>query len=330
MHQRLEKGSCDLVTVYRSLAAMEEINVVRRCDFGDGSYRYEINTGEHHHHHIICRSCHGVQTLDLCVADGLERMARQMGYSKVTHMLEIFGVCPKCQAAAGGHDLADATRCGLLRLVGGSCCVAGSLAELCAARNSDAARLRAAAQYSAAHTGRGDARDEGRATWSSRIIRTGIPPRELHKIYSGTKGFWILAALKAVGGRACSISMSVSRRRSRSGRQRSGQGAGDRSGSCSDFCSGLDAANHLHGDGFRQSRRHRRCARRSSRRRASAFIYGPAPLQVFHEVLKRKLAARGETPTQVSRTQGAAPARARPAALPRATRPAIRSSPRAS
>ncbi len=36
MHQRLKKGSCDLVTVYRSLAAMEEIDVVRRCDFCDG------------------------------------------------------------------------------------------------------------------------------------------------------------------------------------------------------------------------------------------------------------------------------------------------------
>jgi Fur family ferric uptake transcriptional regulator len=97
VHRRMEKGSCDLVTVYRSLTAMEEINVVRRCDFGDGSYRYEINTGEHHHHHIICRVCHGVTTLDLCVADGLERIARQMGYAKVTHMLEIFGVCPECQ-----------------------------------------------------------------------------------------------------------------------------------------------------------------------------------------------------------------------------------------
>jgi Fe2+ or Zn2+ uptake regulation protein len=101
VHQRLPKGSCDLVTVYRSLTAMEEIDVVRRCDFGDGSYRYEINTGEHHHHHIICRSCHGVTTLDVCVADGLERLARQMGYTRVTHMLEIFGICPKCQAAVG-------------------------------------------------------------------------------------------------------------------------------------------------------------------------------------------------------------------------------------
>ncbi|MEA3208668.1 MAG: Fur family transcriptional regulator, zinc uptake regulator [Chthoniobacter sp.] len=106
LHQRMEK--CDLVTVYRCLAALEEINLVRRCDFGDGSYRYEFNTGEHHHHHIVCRSCHRVETLDLCVADGLERMARQLGYSNVTHILEIFGVCAQCQAkgAPAAADLA--------------------------------------------------------------------------------------------------------------------------------------------------------------------------------------------------------------------------------
>lgn len=100
LHGRLGEGICDLVTVYRCLTAMEEINLVRRCDFGDGSYRYEFNTGEHHHHHIICRHCHSVVTLDFCVADGLERMARQMGYSNITHMLEIFGICAKCQETA--------------------------------------------------------------------------------------------------------------------------------------------------------------------------------------------------------------------------------------
>jgi Fe2+ or Zn2+ uptake regulation protein len=99
LHQKIGTGECDLVTVYRCLTTMEEMNLVRRCDFGDGSYRYEFNTGEHHHHHIICRQCHSVETLDLCVADGLERMARQMGYGNVTHTLEIFGVCPKCQQA---------------------------------------------------------------------------------------------------------------------------------------------------------------------------------------------------------------------------------------
>ena len=97
LHKKIGDNGCDVVTVYRSLAAMEEIGVVRRCDFGDGVYRYEFNSGEHHHHHIVCRSCRDVQTIDLCVADSLERIARNMGYAKVTHILEVFGVCPNCQ-----------------------------------------------------------------------------------------------------------------------------------------------------------------------------------------------------------------------------------------
>jgi Fur family ferric uptake transcriptional regulator len=99
LHRRLPAGLCDPVTVYRCLGTLEETGLVRRCDFGDGIYRYEFNTGEHHHHHIICRGCSSVKTLDVCFADGLERMVRQMGYANVTHTLEIFGLCVDCQNA---------------------------------------------------------------------------------------------------------------------------------------------------------------------------------------------------------------------------------------
>jgi len=96
LHHKLKGKSCDVVTVYRSLQAMEEIGVVRRCDFGDNTYRYEINHGDHHHHHIVCRTCRSVQVLDLCAVGKLERIAREMGYENITHTLEIFGTCPKC------------------------------------------------------------------------------------------------------------------------------------------------------------------------------------------------------------------------------------------
>ena len=99
LHQKMRKGVCDLVTVYRCLTTMEEINLVRRCDFGDGTYRYEYNSGDHHHHHLICRVCHHVETLDFCAAEMLERRARRMGYADVTHTLEVFGVCESCTRA---------------------------------------------------------------------------------------------------------------------------------------------------------------------------------------------------------------------------------------
>jgi len=99
LYQRVKKGSCDLVTVYRNLAALEEAGLVRRCEFGDGSSRFEFNEvdEDHHHHHIICTQCRGVETLDICLLDGLERVVRDRGYTKVSHTLEFFGVCKKCQ-----------------------------------------------------------------------------------------------------------------------------------------------------------------------------------------------------------------------------------------
>jgi Fur family ferric uptake transcriptional regulator len=96
IHQRLKRRPCNLVTVYRNLAVLEELELVRRCDFGDGTYRYELNA-EGHHHHIICRVCARVETLELCAVTALERLARRMGYRQVTHSLELFGVCPKCR-----------------------------------------------------------------------------------------------------------------------------------------------------------------------------------------------------------------------------------------
>lgn len=97
LHGRLAEGECDVVTVYRSVAAMEAAGLVRRCDFGDGVYRYEFDHGDHHHHHLICRRCDRVETLDLCVADTPERLAREKGYREVSHVMEIFGICPDCQ-----------------------------------------------------------------------------------------------------------------------------------------------------------------------------------------------------------------------------------------
>jgi Fur family ferric uptake transcriptional regulator len=105
VHRRLPEGECDLVTVYRTLTAMEELGLVRRCDFGDGTYRYEFNHAGHHHHHVICRVCRKVRVIDVCVVDALERIAQEMGYTDVTHTLELFGVCPECQVLARESSL---------------------------------------------------------------------------------------------------------------------------------------------------------------------------------------------------------------------------------
>ena len=99
VHERIGGEGCDLVTVYRSLAALEGVGLVQRCEFGDGSSRYEYNCLRHHHHHLICKRCHTVVTLDSCTAKIFEKEAAARGYTNVSHTLEVFGICPNCQGA---------------------------------------------------------------------------------------------------------------------------------------------------------------------------------------------------------------------------------------
>lgn len=89
-------ASCDVVTVYRCLAKLEAVQLVTSCDFGDGSIRYELRTMEHHHH-IICRKCKSVKPLPQCPIDDRTLKIPQMGFNNISHKLEFFGICPKCQ-----------------------------------------------------------------------------------------------------------------------------------------------------------------------------------------------------------------------------------------
>jgi Fur family ferric uptake transcriptional regulator len=91
---------CNLATVYRAMHLLEEMGMVKRFDFGDGTARFElVGEGEDgHHHHLICRQCSSVVEIDECFPAALEKkIARQNGFARLTHTLEFFGVCPECQ-----------------------------------------------------------------------------------------------------------------------------------------------------------------------------------------------------------------------------------------
>ncbi len=96
----LAAEECDLATVYRSVHLLEDLGLVTRFDFGDGVARFEVcrRDGAAHHHHLVCTSCSAVVELDGCLALEWEnRIARENGFRGVTHKLEFFGVCPRCQ-----------------------------------------------------------------------------------------------------------------------------------------------------------------------------------------------------------------------------------------
>jgi Fur family ferric uptake transcriptional regulator len=101
LHERFSRsktsGPCDLVTIYRCLSKFEHLGLITRCDFGDGSIRYEIKSvGHAHHHHIICQICRKAEPLPDCPIDDRTIDLPKLGYQEVHHRLEFFGVCPAC------------------------------------------------------------------------------------------------------------------------------------------------------------------------------------------------------------------------------------------
>ncbi len=108
LHQELSAMSCDLVTVYRCLAAFERIGIVRRSFQHNGTSMYElVLTAAPKHYHIVCKRCGGTEPVDYFPIEGVERVLRDRGYAELTHLVEFFGICPTCQQQAAGNRMID-------------------------------------------------------------------------------------------------------------------------------------------------------------------------------------------------------------------------------
>ncbi len=91
-------SSCDLVTVYRCLAAFEELGLVRRCFFHNGTSLYQLNLDDAQPYHVVDKSDNTVAPLDADLAEELRTAIQQIeqkllerGYTNVSHMVEFFG-----------------------------------------------------------------------------------------------------------------------------------------------------------------------------------------------------------------------------------------------
>jgi Fe2+ or Zn2+ uptake regulation protein len=95
---RLSAGlpETDLVTVYRNLEALHNIGVIQRIPLENGTQLFELTAPGEHYHHLICRECHQAERLNLCVGKEVLDRAKAHGYSRITHIMEVYGVCKNC------------------------------------------------------------------------------------------------------------------------------------------------------------------------------------------------------------------------------------------
>jgi Fur family ferric uptake transcriptional regulator len=83
-------------TVYRSLSALTDKNLIMKELRQDGKTYYQINS-LNHKHHLICTICGEVTQIDQCPLHELEhKLTMQTGYVITGHNLEFCGICPKC------------------------------------------------------------------------------------------------------------------------------------------------------------------------------------------------------------------------------------------
>lgn len=116
IHETLGDDKCDLVTVYRCMSAFEDIRLVRRAFFLNGTCLYALNLGRPTRYHVVCRQTRRMDEIDAETAAELaralatvEERLRAAGYADVGHLVEFTGTAPAV-TLAGRADPALAAR----------------------------------------------------------------------------------------------------------------------------------------------------------------------------------------------------------------------------
>ncbi|MFD6157904.1 Fur family transcriptional regulator [Nocardia sp. NPDC060256] len=104
LHDELRKRGegIGLTTVYRTLQSLADAGMVDvlRTDTGESVYR-QCSTG--HHHHLVCRNCgRTVEVEGPTVEAWAGAIAREHGFTEVSHTMEVFGTCASCVSAGNG------------------------------------------------------------------------------------------------------------------------------------------------------------------------------------------------------------------------------------
>jgi Fe2+ or Zn2+ uptake regulation protein len=89
--------SLGLVTVYRTLEKLEELDLVQRVHQPGGCNAY-LPHADGHQHLIICQQCGKARYFEGDDLDAFfERVAGEHGFTVREHWLQLFGMCEECK-----------------------------------------------------------------------------------------------------------------------------------------------------------------------------------------------------------------------------------------
>lgn len=86
-----------LVTVYRTLEKLEELQLIQRVHQPSGCQAF-ITASQGHQHLLLCQKCGQVTFFEGDNLDGLFiSIAEKTGYKIHEHWLQLFGLCENCR-----------------------------------------------------------------------------------------------------------------------------------------------------------------------------------------------------------------------------------------
>ena len=87
-------------SIYRTLELLTKLGVVQSSTLGGTETTYMLSPSGHHHH-AICLECRTTIEIDECVVDEMEGLLHERtGFEIRGHLLEIYGLCPRCAGAS--------------------------------------------------------------------------------------------------------------------------------------------------------------------------------------------------------------------------------------
>jgi Fur family ferric uptake transcriptional regulator len=88
----------DFATVFRTMLVLERLHLAQKVNLGRSTSHFELIDPKHHHDHLVCVDCGKVRLIeDRCPVEKLERkLAKDYGFTGLTHSLEFFGHCQEC------------------------------------------------------------------------------------------------------------------------------------------------------------------------------------------------------------------------------------------
>jgi Fe2+ or Zn2+ uptake regulation protein len=91
--------SLGVVTVYRTLEKLEELNLIQRVHQPDGCNAY-LPHADGHQHLIICEDCGKAEYFDgkEDMDTFFSKVAGEHGYTISDHWLQLFGICSECES----------------------------------------------------------------------------------------------------------------------------------------------------------------------------------------------------------------------------------------